>query len=157
MNVAVVYESFFGNTWRIAKAMEKFTNGNIKVYPVDAFTLNQISETDLLIVGSPTRGFRPCELTNKFLKNIPNKGLQGIKVAAFDTRISLDFISSKSLRFMVKTGGYATKPIAKSLVKKGGELIQPPQGFFVSDEKGPLLKGEIERATRWAENLLTIG
>jgi flavodoxin len=157
MNVTVLYESFFGNTKQIALAMGNTRHKNIAVYHFGEFSLDQLSETDFLVVGSPTRGFRPCEQTKKFLKDLPAQSLKGKKVAAFDTRIFLDSVSSKSLKFIVKTGGYAAKHIAKALVKKGGELVIPPEGFYVTDEKGPLLEGEVERATKWAESLLTIG
>ena len=102
-----------------------------------------------------TRGFRPCEETTKFLNNLSKNQLKGIKVAAFDTRIELNTISSKSLRFIVKTGGYAARHIAKRMVKKGGKLIAPSEGFLVTSEKGPLCKGEIERAGNWMRSLLT--
>ena len=59
------------------------------------------------------------------------------------------------MRFIVKTGGYAAKHIAKTLIRKGGELIAPPEGFLVSDEKGPLVNGEIERATKWIKKMLS--
>ena len=81
--------------------------------------------------------------------------MTGVKVAAYDTRMALSEIESKSLRFIVKTGGYAAKHIAASLKKKGGELIAPPEGFLVAGEEGPLLKGEEERASNWAKNLLS--
>jgi len=43
-------------------------------------------------------------------------------VAAFDTRISITDIKSSILGFLVKIGGYAAKPIADRLQKKGGDL-----------------------------------
>jgi hypothetical protein len=83
------------------------------------------------------------------LKNLPENCLQGVKVVAFDTRILLSDIKSAPLRFIVKTGGYAAKPISKMLTEKGGKLILPPEGFFVAGDQGPLKDGELERATRW--------
>lgn len=155
MKAIVLYESFFGNTAQIAQAIGKAQNENIKVFQFSEITWQQIKVADFIIVGSPTRKFRPCENTLKFLKNIPQNGIKGKKIAAFDTRISLDSIKSKPLKFIVDKGGYAAKHILKSLKKNGGIPILPPEGFFVADEKGPLVKGELERATNWAEKLLT--
>ena len=76
----------------------------------------------LLIVGSPTRGFRPTPAINRLLGSIPKHGLKGVKVAAFDTRISMNDIDSRILPPLVKVFGYAAKPIADRLKKKGGEL-----------------------------------
>lgn len=154
MKTLVLFESYFGNTAQIAKAIGKAENQNIKVAHYSEMNWEQISAYDLLIVGSPTRKFRPCENTVKFLKDIPKNSLSGKKVAAFDTRISLDSIKSKSLKFIVDKGGYAAKHILKSLKKKGGNDVLPPEGFYVIDEKGPLAEGELERATEWAEKLL---
>jgi hypothetical protein len=49
--------------------------------------------------------------------------------------------------------GYAAEPIADRLQKKGGTLVTPPEGFYVGDTEGPLLDGELERATAWAQDI----
>jgi hypothetical protein len=54
---------------------------------------------------------------------------------------------------MMKTFGYASKPIADSLVKKGATLAAQPEGFYVADSEGPLKDGELERASNWAAGL----
>jgi flavodoxin len=156
MKIAVLYESFFGNTRQIAESIGKslVQNNEVRVLNISEVTWNEVSDSQLLIVGSATRAFRPCEFTKQFLKNIPENGLTGIKVAAFDTRILLSEIHSKVARYLVDKGGYAAKQIAKALEKKGGELVLPPEGFFVKDEKGPLAAGELEKAANWAEQIV---
>lgn len=67
-----------------------------------------------------------------------------------DTRISVNDANSRLLTVLVKIFGYAAKPIAKKLIKKGGKLLIPPEGFFVKDSEGPLKAGELERAANWA-------
>jgi hypothetical protein len=57
------------------------------------------------------------------------------------------------LAFFVKIYGFAAKPIAARLKKKGGELIVSPEGFFVEGMKGPLVNGELERAANWAKQM----
>jgi hypothetical protein len=79
--------------------------------------------------------------------------LIGTHVAAFDTRIALETIDSKALRFMVDKGGYAAKTIAKELTARGGKLVVPPVGFLVTGEEGPLKDGELERAADWARQI----
>ena len=49
--------------------------------------------------------------------------------------------------------GYAAKPIADRLEKKGGQLAVPPEGFYVTDTEGPLVEGELERAAEWARKI----
>jgi len=79
-------------------------------------------------------------------------------VAAFDTRFTESTIqeSSKVLPVFVKLFGYAAEPIANELKKKGGRLIIPSEGFYVSDIEGPLLEGELERAADWAKRIAAI-
>jgi len=105
---------------------------------------------EYLVVGSPTRGFRPTEGITTFLKGIPEGRLNGAKVAAFDTRIAPEDIKSRILRFLVKIGGYAAPSIAKRLEQAGGRLIVPPEGFAVTGTEGPMKQGELERAAEWA-------
>jgi hypothetical protein len=58
------------------------------------------------------------------------------------------------LRLFVKLFGYAAKPIADRLTKKGGELMIRPEGFFVEDTEGPLKTGELERAVGWVQQII---
>ena len=157
MKAIILYESFFGNTEKIAQAIAEPFGNAVLLKTIDNVSLNELKEAELLIVGSATRGFRPCEKTKAFLKSIPENGLNGVKTAAFDTRIMLETIKSKPLRFMVKTGGYAAKHIANTLQKKGGKLVAPPEGFLVTGEEGPLADGELERARNWATQFVQQG
>jgi len=154
----VVYDSFFGNTERIAQSI-----GNALGRPEDVGILRvvdvgpeQLAGLKLLIVGSPTRAFSPSPAIKKFLKSIPRDGLKGVRVAAFDTRVTEEEIDSAVfiLRIFVNIFGYAAKPISDRLVKKGGELVADPEGFFVQGMEGPLKEGELERASEWAKKLL---
>jgi flavodoxin len=154
----VVYDSFFGNTERIAQSI-----GNALGLPEDVgirrvvdVKPEQLAGLKLLIVGSPTRAFSPSPAIKKFLKSIPRDGLKGVKVAAFDTRITEEEIDSAVfiLRILVNIFGYAARPISDRLVKKGGQLIDAPEGFFVHGMEGPLKEGELERASDWAKQIL---
>ena len=153
MKTLVIYESFFGNTEKIAQAISSAIGSgeDVSVNNVKDLKMEQLSGVGLLIVGSPTRAFRPTGGITAFLKNIPPDGLKGIKVASFDTRIATSEIKSGFLKSMAKMFGYAAKPIGKKLVKKGGHLILEPEGFLVKDSEGPLKEGELDRASQWAK------
>jgi flavodoxin len=156
MKAMVVFDSFFGNTEKIARAIvETLTSeGDVQTLKVSDVKPEQLKGLDLLIVGSPTRAFRASPAINKFLKKIPAGDLKGIKVAGFDTRISLEDINSRALSFFVKIFGYAAEPISKKLEKKGGEAAAAPGGFIVKDTEGPLKDGELERAAAWAKRMI---
>ena len=158
MRVFVIYDSVFGNTEKIARAIADALGSRLAVEIVlaDKVALEQLTGLDLLVVGSPTRGFRPTEAITRLLKRIRSNALEGVKVAAFDTRFKADELDSAGLRFVVKTGGYAARRIAGHLRKVGGKLIVPPEGFYVEATEGPLKAGEIERAAGWAKGILEV-
>ena len=160
MKALVIYDSAFGNTEKVAQAMGEALGSqtDVEVLRVTDVQPEQLGGLNVLIVGSPTQAFQPLLSIKEFLKRIPTQGLAGVKVAAFDTRLSMDDIESSAgrlvLRLFVKLFGYAAKPIADRLTKKGGELMMPPEGFFVEDTEGPLKKGELERAAEWVQQII---
>jgi flavodoxin len=149
MNSLVIYGTYFGNTEKIAQAIAEQLE--TEAVNVKEFKKEMLDDIDLFVVGSPTRAFRPIDSINEFLSELPN--LDGKKVAAFDTRVNVDIINSKLLKFLAKIFGYAAEPILKKLVKKGGEKVLEPDGFCVKDSEGPLLDGEIERAKQWVRGV----
>jgi flavodoxin len=158
MKTLFIYDSVFGNTGKIADAVyQAFSpDAAINYCHVNEFRTSDLESRDLLIVGSPTRGFSPTPAISEFIRSIPSNGLTGISIATFDTRLDLDSVKSSAIRFLVKTGGYAANKMAERLAKKGGRLITGPQGFYVTGEEGPLKQFEIERAARWSSNLIRL-
>lgn len=156
MKVLIIYDSIFGNTEQIARAISNAlgSQDDVEILQVSNVKPQQLIGMNLLILGSPTRGFRPTPAIKNLLRKIPMKSLKGVKVAAFDTRISVSDIESRIGRFFVNQFGYAAQPIADGLKKKGGELIMAPEGFFVKGTEGPLKEGELERAADWAGQIM---
>jgi len=155
MKTLVIYDSYFSNTEQIAQAIASAlkAQGEVVVKKIADTVLDDLQGVGLLLVGSPTRGFRPTPAILDFIKGLPDGRLKDVKTAGFDTRIGGEDIDSKFLRGMVKMGGYAAKPIDKALIKKGGTQVLPPEGFFVGDTEGPLKEGELQRAAEWVKGL----
>jgi flavodoxin len=151
MKMLVIYDSVFGNTQEIALTIA--AELETTAVPLGDVTPEILSSLDGCVFGSPTRGFRPTEGITKLLKGLPNNHLANIKAAAFDTRILLDTINSKVMRFLINKGGYAAKKISKTLQKKRAILVTEPEGFLVTGEQGPLKAGELERAAAWAKDI----
>lgn len=150
MKTLIVYDSVFGNTGKIAVAMgEKLGAKTAKVADIRTDDMQGLS---LLIVGSPTRGFQPMPTITEWMKQLPQGSLNGVRVAAFDTRTALESINSGLLKKMMKCFGYASQKIAKGLIKKGGVLASQA-GFSVSGSEGPLKGGELECAVSWAQGI----
>jgi flavodoxin I len=160
MNTVIIFDSIYGNTEKIAQAIGSAFSpqGQPTLLRVSDVKPEHWQRLDLLIVGSPTQRFRPTPQTSTLLDGLPPNSLSGVKVAAFDTRLTWEEIrKTPVLAFSVKLVGnaYAAKPIADSLKKKGGKLILPPEGFFVEGMEGPLKTGEVDRATAWAHQLIS--
>ena len=145
MNILVVYDTTYGNTEKIAKAIGAAVGGATVTRIAEASPA-ALGEAELLIVASPTVGGRPTEAMSSFLNGIPAGSLTNVKVAAVDTRLKAKW---------VKIFGYAAEKIAARLAKCGGTPIAPPEGFFVGSAKGPLADQELERAATWAKGIIT--
>jgi len=147
MKTLVVYDSVYGNTEKIAKSIGEAIGEDVKVLSTGAVSSSDLESVDLLIAGSPTYGGRPTPGMQNFLNNIVvGSSLKGVSVAAFDTRSTANW---------VKIFGFASGRIAGNLKAKGGTLILTPEGFFVTDTKGPLKEGELERAASWAKEIVS--
>lgn len=139
MKTVVLFDSNFGNTKLIADAVAQELQGeSISVNDVKENTLRGI---DLLVVGSPINAWRPTPKIKKLLSELGEGDLSNVKAAAFDTRVKI-WIS-----------GNAAKKISRLLESKGATIIAEPQGFYVKENEGPLIEGEIENAKIWARRM----
>lgn len=145
MKTFVVYDSVYGNTEKIAEAIGGAIAGDVKVVRVSEVNSAELKTIDLLVVGSPTHGGRPTPAIQDFLNKAKETAPKGVKVSAFDTRLSTR---------LVGIFGYAAGRIADSLKRNGGTLIRSPEGFFVKGKEGPLKEGELERAASWAKAIV---
>jgi hypothetical protein len=161
MRSLVVYESWFGNTRRLAEeiAAGLRSEGEVAVVSVDE-ALPPLENVDLLVVGAPTHVHgissgrsREAALeqggdgavgigVRGWIDALPN-GAGGPRVAAFDTR------ANKPVLLV----GSAARGIARRLRSRGYGLAAEPESFFVEGTQGPLEDGELERASEWGRGL----
>ena len=147
MKTLIVYDSVYGNTEKIAKAMAEAITppGEATVLRVGEANPSELESFDFLIVGSPTHAGRPTPAVQDFLNKVTQQSLKDIKVAAFDTRVTSKF---------AKIFGNAAGRMGGHITKKGGVLIASPENFFVAGREGPLKEGELERAAAWVKVIL---
>jgi flavodoxin len=142
MNVVIICDSKFGNTQRLAEAMQRALSPTHNVElrrPVDG--LPEGARIDLLIVGGPTHAHGASQPLKDALKTLPDGSLEGARAAAFDTR----FRMAKLLT------GSAAASAGKLLKHTGIREVAPVESFFVSRDNPPTLDpGELERAAAWA-------
>jgi flavodoxin I len=145
MKTLVVYDSVYGNTGEIAKSIGVALGDETSVIKVAEATASDLESVALLIAGSPTYGGRPTPAMKEFLDRVKNVSLQGVAVAAFDTRASQKW---------VRIFTFAAPKIEKALKSRGGTPAVKPEGFFVTGTQGPLADGENERAAAWAKKIV---
>jgi flavodoxin len=162
MRALVVYESMFGNTREVASAVARglATHMAVDLYEVGDAPDEVGEGTDLVVVGGPTHAFSmsrpttrrsaadqaetPLVSTGRGLRewiDAAGPTLRGRAVATFGTRID------KSL------AGSAARSAHKRLRRLGCRPVAPAENFSVDGTTGPLGDGELDRATRWGENL----
>jgi len=147
MNIIVVYDSVYGNTEAVARAIGQALPGEVELRRVGQVNASELEIADLLIIGSPTHGALPTEAVQDLLKQIGSPAREGARAATFDTRLTW--------KFLERWGGFAAPKMAEVLKEKGWIMAGAPGGFFVRGlKKGPLKKGEAERATTWARGIV---
>jgi flavodoxin len=145
MKTMVVYDSQFGNTEQVAQVIGDVLRpaGPVQVLRVASAESAGLEGVDLLVLGSPTQGWKATLLMQAFLEKVISQRPQGLAVACFDTRFN---------KPRLLTGSAASR-MAERLHKAGLQSVVPPQSFFVKGSKGPLADGELEQASGWAMNL----
>src|SRR5437588_10250326 len=142
MKAVVVYDSQFGNTERVARAIAEQLGAEepAAVLAAGAATERDLVGMDLLAVGGPTQGHGLSPALKAFRERIPPEAVRDVPTVTFDTRLPWP-------RFL---SGSAAAASARRLVQKGARLLLPPESFLVTASEGPLAEGELEWATTWA-------
>ena len=159
MKTLVVYESMFGNTEAVARAVADGLATRSSVDVVEVGTAPASVDADLLVVGGPTHAFGLSrESTRKSAVEqgaVVSRGI-GIRewldalppgrtdVATFDTRVRKP-----------RVPGSAARAAERRLRRLGYHAVAPAETFWVGGTPGPLLEGEAERARRWGEDVAT--
>jgi hypothetical protein len=159
MNAVVVYESHWGNTAAVAKAIAEGLGSEVLALTTDEASGAAIADVDLIVAGAPVIAFRlasekmragladdakaptPADLAHpsmrSWLKNLPwGRG----RFASFETRV---WWSPRG----------ATGDIDRGLQGAGYLPLAKPGRFVVTGTYGPLKDGELERARQWGAEL----
>ncbi len=160
MKAIVVYESHWGNTAAIARAIAEGIGPEARALSTAEATSAALAGADLVVAGAPLLGFSLP--TDSMLKGLganaardpvaPNLSHPSLRswldalpvghgrAAAFETRIWW-------------SPGSAAKAILGRLTEKGYRPIAKAQRFIVQGKYGPLRAGELERAKLWGAEL----
>ena len=167
MKTVIVFESMFGNTELLARAIadeQAAVGATPIVVEASAVGAEEVRGCDLLVVGAPTHAFSLSRASTR--RDAVNKGADpgraalGVRdwlgalgraipiaerppVAVFDTRVE------KARRLP----GSAARRAARMLRDQGFVIVDRPMSFYVVDLTGPVAPGEVERARSWAARL----
>ena len=146
MRSLVTYESEYGNTEKVARAIAEALgqHGEARVTPVRSVTALEAGGLDVLAVGAPTQRHGLPATVKELLERIPQGELAGVRALAFDTRYP-------RARWIT---GSAAKEIGRRLRRMVCKLLAEPESFFVEGAEGPLEPGEEDRARAWAASAL---
>jgi len=159
MQVIVVYESHWGNTASLAKAIAEGFGPDARALTTDEATSTAVAEADLIIAGAPIMAFSlpsdrvlatladdakapsPPDLTHPSMRSWLDRLPTGHgRSAHFET----------GLRW---SPGGSTSAIGRKLEKAGFARLGKSRRFVVKGSYGPLREGELERAKQWGREL----
>jgi len=164
MNAVVVYESLWGNTAAVARAIAEGLGPGVRALSTAEATPTVLEGVELIVAGAPVLGFRlptermrqgalvnpggrpprPADLSHpsmrSWLATLPHGNGRS---AAFDTQARGPF-------------GKSAPTIAQELEQAGYARLAEPVGFVVTGKFGPLREGELERARRWGSELAAL-
>lgn len=168
MKAVVVFESMFGNTEQIAREIAGgLAAGGARVALADVRHTRpeDLRGCDLLVVGAPTHALslsRAGTRQEAVRLGAPrSRAVLGVRewlptldgafggaparpaVAVFDSR----------LRKVEHWPGSAARRAARILRSQDLEVLEPVSSFYVDDLRGPLARGERERARGWGLHL----
>jgi flavodoxin len=163
MKALVVYESMWGNTESVARGIAAGLGefADVEVADVAAGPVELGPDVELIVAGGPTHAFSMTRANTRadavrqgarqgtvttglreWLDGLPS-GQRTPKVATFDTR-------ADKVRHLP---GSAAKSAARAARRHGFAAAAAAESFYVRDVGGPLLDGELDRATAWGRHL----
>ena len=151
MNSLVVYDSYFGNTEKVAQTIyETLTSsGSSKLIHVSEASDLDIEDFDLIVVGSPTRYYKPTKPIVQFVREIKS---YDIRIGLFDTRMDAEghWILGPAERML----GFAVDTM-DSIVSMGqAQMDVEPLGVYVKSTEGPIAKKSFKDIEAWTQLLI---
>lgn len=164
MYALVVFDSEFGNTRQIARAVAEGLEayGTVEVAAVEQAPARPPADVVLVVAGGPTHvhglsSARTRQVTPEQAAQGATPARVGLRewvtglapaadapfAATFDTRLD-------KARWLT---GSAAASAGKVLRRKGYRMVAPPESFLVSGTPGPLLPDEVDRAREWGRHL----
>ena len=156
MKAVVVYESHWGNTAAVARAIAEGIGPEASALNTDEAAGDAIAGADLVVAGAPVIAFAlPREGTREQIAQGADKAPTPPDVSHPLLRSWLDALpagkgwgAAFETRIWWSPRG-ATGTIENRLKRAGYRMAAKPERFLVEGGYGPLKDGELERARSW--------
>ena len=159
MRAIVVYESHWGNTAEIARAIAEGIGPEASALTTDEATASLVADADLVVAGAPIMAFGlPSDTMIDNVRKDPKAPVPG-DVSHPSLRHWLEGLppsTAASASFETKlrwSPGGAIGAIDERFDRAGFHPIAKGEKFWVTTPYGPLREGEIERARAWGGEL----
>jgi hypothetical protein len=160
MKAVVVYESLWGNTAAIARAIAEGIGPEARALSTGEASGAAIADADLIVAGAPVLAFRlPTEKIRENIRANPGKAPAAPDLSHPSMRSWLDALPKghgRSAAFETRiwwSPGGATAAIVRGLERARYRPVTKAHRFIVKGAYGPLRDGELERACRWGAEL----
>ena len=160
MKSVVVYESLWGNTAAIARAIASGIGDGARALSTGEATPDAVAGADLIVAGAPLLGFSlPTESMRDSIRTNPGNQATPPDLSCPSMRSWLESLApgtGRGASFETRiwwSPGSAAKTIAEHLSASGFVCADKGGRFIVTGRYGPLKDGEIERAKAWGAAL----
>jgi hypothetical protein len=161
MDAVVVYESLWGNTAAVAKAIAEGIGGErAAALSTAEATPDRVAGVKLIVAGAPLLGFQlPTPEMRANIARTETRAPEPADVSGPSVREWIGALEPSEARccgFETRiwwSPGSAAKTISALLREKGLGSAGPDQKFLVTGRYGPLKDGELERARAWGATL----
>ena len=157
----VVYESHWGNTAAIARAIAAGLGPDARALSTAEAVTAALDGVELIVAGAPLLGFTlPSEgmLKNLSAEHSPTPpDLSHPSMRAWLEALPAGRGSSAAFETRIWwSPGSAAKTVLQELTERGYLPLDKPQRFMVQGKYGPLREGELERAQEWGADLAAL-
>ena len=158
MKAVVVYESLWGNTAAVARAVAEGIGPGAVALSTGEATGAIIASADLVVAGAPLLGFNlPTEDIRTSIAKNPAAPAPDLSHPSMRSWLeSLPQGAGRCAGFETRiwwSPGSSAKRISEGLRSKGFLAAGSDEKFVVTGKYGPLKEGEIERARQWGATL----
>jgi len=150
MKTLIVYDSFFGNTEKVANKLYEILSKSqkAKLAHVSEAQNLPIEAYDLIVVGSPTRYYKPTGAIVSFVRELKTTP---VNVAFFDTR--LDAEGHWLMGPMERIFKFASDTMETLVRNTNAKQMISSLGVYVTGTEGPIARNAMKDVENWAKLL----